>query len=106
MQEAALALPDQIEESLAQTCKPKFPDASDIDQLVVMGMGGSGIAGDIVKAIVSPRIPIPVVVSKGYECPNFVGRRTLVMVVSFSGETEETLHARRQPMNETLISWL
>ena len=94
MQEAALALPDQIEESLAQDLQTdKFPDASDIDQLVVMGMGGSGIAGDIVKAIVSPRIPIPVVVSKGYECPNFVGRRTLVMVVSFSGETEETLQA-------------
>ena len=84
MQEAALALPDQIEESLARDLQTdKFPDASDIDQLVVMGMGGSGIAGDIVKAIVSPRIPIPVVVSKGYECPNFVGRRTLVMVVSF-----------------------
>ena len=101
MQEAALALPDQIEESLAQDLQTdEFPDASDIDQLVVMGMGGSGIAGDIVKAIVGPRIPIPVVVSKGYECPNFVGRRTLVMVVSFSGETEETLHAAATTANE------
>ena len=94
MQEAALALPDQIEESMARDLQTDhLPNASDIDQLVVLGMGGSGIAGDIVKAIVGPRISIPVVVSKGYECPNFVGRRTLVMVVSFSGETEETLHA-------------
>ena len=94
MQEATLALPDQIEESMVQDLQiDDLPDASEIDQLVVLGMGGSGVAGDIVKAIVGPRIPIPVVVSKNYECPNFVNQRTLVMVASFSGETEETLHA-------------
>ena len=64
MQEAALALPDQIEESMARDLQTDhLPNASDIDQLVVLGMGGSGIAGDIVKAIVGPRISIPVVVS-------------------------------------------
>ena len=94
MQEATLDLPDQIERSVVDARQLKgLPNASSIDQVVVLGMGGSGIAGDIVEAIAGPQIEIPVVVTKGYECPRFVGPRTLVMVASFSGETEETLQA-------------
>jgi len=94
MQEATLDLPDQIERSVVEVRQLKgLPNASDIDQVVVLGMGGSGIAGDIVEAIAAPQMAIPIVVTKGYECPNFVGPRTLVMAASFSGETEETLHA-------------
>ena len=94
MREATLALPDQIEESMRRNQQTGgLPKISDIDQIVVLGMGGSGIAGDIVRAIAGPRITIPIVVAKGYECPNFVNRRTLVMAASFSGETEETLHS-------------
>ena len=94
MQEATLDLPDQIERSVVDARQLKgLPNASSIDQVVVLGMGGSGIAGDIVEAIAGPQIAIPVVVTKGYECPRFVGPRTLVMVASFSGETEETLQA-------------
>ena len=94
MQEATLDLPDQIERSVTEARQLNgLPNGSDIDQVVVFGMGGSGIAGDIIEAIASPQMTIPVVVSKGYECPHFVGPRTLVMVASFSGETEETLQA-------------
>jgi glucose/mannose-6-phosphate isomerase len=94
MQEATLALPDQIEESMRRTQQiDGLPEISDIDQIVILGMGGSGIAGDIVSAIAGPRTTVPILVTKGYECPNFVNQRTLVMVASFSGETEETLHA-------------
>ena len=94
MQEATLDLPDQIERSVVDSRQLKgLPNASSIDQVVVLGMGGAGIAGDIVEAIAGPQIAIPVVVTKGYECPRFVGPRTLVMVASFSGETEETLQA-------------
>jgi len=94
MQEATLDLPDQIERSVVEARQlDGLPNASAIDQVVVLGMGGSGIAGDIVEAIAGPQMTIPVVVSKGYECPHFVGPRTLVMVASFSGETEETLQA-------------
>ena len=94
MQEATLDLPDQIERSVVEARQLNgLPNASDIDQVVVLGMGGSGIAGDIVEAIAGPQMTIPVVVRKGYECPRFVGPRTLIMVASFSGETEETLQA-------------
>jgi len=94
MQEAAFGLPDQIEQSMRESREISgLPDMEDIDQVLILGMGGSGIAGDIVEAIAAPRMAVPVIVSKGYECPSFVDRRTLVMAVSFSGETEETLHA-------------
>ena len=56
-------------------------------------MGGSGISGDVLTAVASPLCPVPIVVSKDYELPGFVGPRTLVLAVSCSGSTEETLDA-------------
>ncbi|WP_419932642.1 SIS domain-containing protein [Candidatus Poriferisodalis sp.] len=64
-----------------------------ISSVIVMGMGGSGIAGDIVAALAAPLMSAPVTVAKGYECPAFVGPSTLAIAVSFSGNTEETLEA-------------
>ena len=61
--------------------------------MVVVGMGGSGIAGDVLHAVASPLLPVPVTVVKGYECPHFVDETTLVFAVSCSGGTEETIEA-------------
>jgi glucose/mannose-6-phosphate isomerase len=61
--------------------------------LVVAGMGGSGIAGDVVGAVTGPACPVPVSVSRGYRLPGWVGPMDLVIAVSCSGETEETLAA-------------
>ncbi len=70
-----------------------LPESHEVDNVVVLGMGGSGIAGDVLSAVASPLSPVPIVVSKDYELPGFVGPRTLVMAVSCSGATEETLDA-------------
>jgi glucose/mannose-6-phosphate isomerase len=59
--------------------------------LVVCGMGGSGIAGDLVRAVVDDRLEVPMVVRKGYRLPAFCGPGTLVVALSYSGNTEETL---------------
>jgi glucose/mannose-6-phosphate isomerase len=56
-------------------------------------MGGSGVAGDVLAAAAGPFLPVPVIVSKGYELPAFVGESSLVFAISFSGNTEETLEA-------------
>jgi glucose/mannose-6-phosphate isomerase len=61
--------------------------------VVVCGMGGSGIAGDVVGAVLADRVPGPIMVSKGFGLPGFCGPRTLVVAVSYSGNTEETLAA-------------
>jgi glucose/mannose-6-phosphate isomerase len=64
--------------------------------LAILGMGGSGFAGDIIKSLVSDEIDIPVEVVKGYSLPAFIGKNWLVMAVSYSGNTEETISAAKQ----------
>lgn len=69
-------------------------DATDqIDNVVVCGMGGSGVSGDVLAAVGAPVMRVPVTVVKGYELPMFVGPRSLVFVVSYSGGTEESIAA-------------
>jgi glucose/mannose-6-phosphate isomerase len=62
----------------------------EIDNIVVLGMGGSGIAGDVLRAVASS-LPVPVIVLKQIRIPAFVGPRTLAFAVSYSGNTEETI---------------
>jgi glucose/mannose-6-phosphate isomerase len=61
--------------------------------VVVAGMGGSGIAGDVLAALAYFRSPVPVVTVKGDRLPAFVGPGTLLVAVSYSGNTDETLAA-------------
>ena len=71
-----------------------LPAADGIDSIVVLGMGGSGVSGDVIRSIVEPRLPIPFRVIKSYgPLPEWVGRNTLVFAVSYSGSTEETVAA-------------
>lgn len=61
--------------------------------VVVCGMGGSGIAGDVLAAVAGPACPVPIVVHRGYSLPGWVGAADLVIAVSCSGATQETLSA-------------
>jgi glucose/mannose-6-phosphate isomerase len=93
MLDAALGLPEQVEAAAASAGSADLPDAGGVSSVVVMGMGGSGIGGDVCSAVAGPVSRVPIVVSKHYECPAFVGPDTLVFAVSFSGNTEETVAA-------------
>ena len=62
-----------------------------IEHIVFAGMGGSGALGDIFSAILS-KTNIHVNVVKGYNLPKTVNSKTLVVVISISGNTDETLH--------------
>ena len=64
---------------------------SDIRNVLITGMGGSGIGANLVESLTFGRIPIPITVSKGYNIPQFVSPHTLFIACSFSGNTEETL---------------
>ncbi|MFF5211349.1 bifunctional phosphoglucose/phosphomannose isomerase [Streptosporangium sp. NPDC000396] len=59
--------------------------------IVVAGMGGSGIAGDILNAVCGYGAPLPIVTVRSYRLPGWVGGTDLVIAVSCSGKTEETL---------------
>jgi len=94
MFDLAAALPEQAAAAALLAADVRgLPEHEDIENVVVLGMGGSGIAGDIVAAIAAPFMSVPITVSKGYEAPSFVGAGTLCFAVSCSGNTEETLEA-------------
>lgn len=94
MFDLAEGLPEQAEEAVARARGTEgLPAAEDVEAVVVIGMGGSGMAGDVVAAAVAPQLPVPVSVVKGYECPAWVGDGTLVFAISASGGTEETIQA-------------
>ncbi len=83
--------PEQIEEvveGLELNLLPFQPE-----NIVLTGMGGSGIVGDTLKSFLANRISIPIYVNKDYTLPSFVSEDTLLFVVSYSGNTEETLSA-------------
>jgi glucose/mannose-6-phosphate isomerase len=94
MFELAEGFPEQVENAFRDCAFISgLPRREDIESVVVVGMGGSGIAGDVLHAVASPLLPVPVTVVKGYECPHFVDETTLVFAVSCSGNTEETIEA-------------
>ena len=65
-------------------------DLDGVDHVVLTGMGGSGISSDIVAELGAARLPVPLIVHKGYGLPAYVGPRSLLVAVSCSGDTEET----------------
>jgi glucose/mannose-6-phosphate isomerase len=70
-------------------------DLGGVTAVLVLGMGGSGISGDVVAAVAADRLDLPVLVHKGYGLPAWVDERTLVLAASYSGGTEETLDGVR-----------
>jgi glucose/mannose-6-phosphate isomerase len=64
--------------------------------IVVLGMGGSAIGGDLLSDYLADEFTIPIVVIRGYDIPKFVDEDSLVFAVSYSGNTEETLSALKR----------
>jgi glucose/mannose-6-phosphate isomerase len=94
MWSATAGLPEQVEAAAsAVRGLVDLPQHDGVENVVVLGMGGSGIAGDVLVATAAPFMPVPVTVVKGYVPPDFVGTGSLVFAMSFSGNTEETLEA-------------
>jgi glucose/mannose-6-phosphate isomerase len=85
-------LPDQLQKAWDLGGTQPLPDLKDIRSIVIAGMGGSAIGADLVTALVSQSIRVPVTVHRDYGLPAFArGKRTLVICSSHSGNTEETL---------------
>jgi glucose/mannose-6-phosphate isomerase len=96
MLEATASLPEQLRDAAAAARGAvQLPDASEVRQILVAGMGGSGVSGAVLDAVGTGSLPVPVVLCSGYEPPAFAGPGTLVFAVSFSGGTEETVSVAR-----------
>lgn len=72
---------------------------SQIDKVIILGMGGSAIGGDLVSSLAATEAKLPIIVHRDYNLPAFVDVRTLVIASSYSGMTEETLSAFEQALS-------
>ncbi len=73
---------------------------SDFTQVILTGMGGSAIAGDLLTHYLQDEFPIPFMVNRNYTLPNYIGPKTLVISCSYSGNTEETLNATKMALEK------
>ena len=69
------------------------PSREGIKRMAFVGMGGSGMAGDMLRVLIEEAAGMPISVHKGYRLPSLLGPDTLVFLISYSGNTEETLSA-------------
>ena len=90
-------LPEQMLDALDR-CKELegLPDRSEIANVLVLGMGPGGFAGDLLAVTAGPFMPLPIVVVKSYQPPSYVDEQTLVFALSASGDTPEIVQAAAQ----------
>lgn len=92
--------PNQLREALDIANAAKLTPKNDIRNIIVTGLGGSGIGGTIMAELVADHCTVPIVVNKDYFLPNFTNSNTLVIISSYSGNTEETLEAMQQALKK------
>ena len=93
-------LPQQCRQAWEKADKFALPTGfKDIDKIVICGMGGSAIGGDLLRSLTAELSQPLVFVHRGYDLPAFVDAKTLVIASSYSGNTEETLSAFTQSLN-------
>ena len=88
-----VSLPSQITQAWNHGMKLPLPEVSNISNIVILGMGGSAIGGSLLQTLVGPECKVPILSNRDYEIPYFVGPNSLVIALSYSGNTEETLTA-------------
>ena len=92
----ALDLPRQVREAWAIGCAAPLPPLSAPPAaLVLAGMGGSAIGGELVGALLGRHLQVPVIIIRDSLLPAFVGARSVVIATSYSGQTEETVALAR-----------
>jgi len=87
-------LPQQCRDAWANAQRLQLPaEYRQAEAVVILGMGGSAIGGDLLRTLLESECPAPIIVNRDYTVPAFVNGRTLAIASSYSGNTEETLAA-------------
>ncbi len=96
MYDCIAGFPDQASEAFRIGKSSKISlRSSGVTSIVLTGLGGSAIGGDLLRAYLAGELGVPFTVNRHYVLPNFVGTKTLVIVSSYSGNTEETIAAQK-----------
>jgi glucose/mannose-6-phosphate isomerase len=90
MRDDVLAIPDHLRDALWRVESAQLA-SSDAEGLLVCGMGGSAIGGDLAAAVLGDRLTRPMLTLRGYELPSWATPEWTVLCSSYSGDTEETL---------------
>ncbi len=91
------SLPDQLSSGWDLGRSLPLTQLEPINKIVISGMGGSAIGGDLLLEYIQEKCPVPVLLHRDYDLPGWVsGENTLVVACSHSGNTEETLSSFRK----------
>ncbi len=94
-------LPNQLKQSLRESLKVKYPsNYNSIENVVVCGMGGSRFPSLIIQNLFKKELKVPYLINDDYHLPGFVGKKTLVILSSYSGTTEEVITCANQALEK------
>ena len=95
------SLSKQINQTWGEVSKIHVPwkCGKDIDNIVITAMGGSALGSDILRHSLFREIKVPVTIINDYNLPAYAGNRTLVIAISYSGGTEETISCLNQAIS-------
>ncbi len=101
MRDLIESFPKQIKDSInTGKIEGKVTTSKPINSIVVCGMGGSGIGGKIVAEWIKDSLKVPYLCHNSYGLPEFCDENTLVIISSYSGNTEETLSAMEAALSK------
>jgi len=90
----------QIENAWDTEINPDKIQVNELNNIVVSGMGGSAISGDLLKCFLNEEIKIPLIVNRYYSVPDYVNPKTLVIISSYSGNTEESISSLQDALKK------
>lgn len=98
MYERIYGFPEQLQEGYNLPIRGNLSaiNTDEVKNIVIIGMGGSAIGGDILRSYLAEEVAIPILINRNYGLPRFVDQHTLLIAASYSGNTEETLTAFEQ----------
>lgn len=97
MKSLVAAFPQHLREALTIGRAAQFKNTDKkFDNIVISGLGGSGIGGKIVSQLLADHCALPIICTSDYVLPAFVSNKTLVIISSYSGDTEETVAAMQE----------
>jgi glucose/mannose-6-phosphate isomerase len=93
--------PFQLKEAIKVAENAKLsPTITPVKNIIISGLGGSGIGGRIVSQLVESEATLPILVAQGYFLPGYVGPETLIIISSYSGNTEETISCLKEAIKK------
>ena len=92
--------PTQITNALDTVDTIQLPSLYNIKHIIVTGVGGSAIVGDILQYYLRKKLSIPVFINRSGDLPKWANKYTLVFTISYSGNTEETIQSFKDALQK------